>query len=226
MCALSPQSPHFLSYLLEESGRLSQLQGNCGRTIRRFLDQAFTDDRLLLVFRTESNFEFPLYPLSYAAAAINLQRTIAEIDQTFGSTELLPIEGISIASADKSLCRIEVEIKLSERPTTVKASQTLLQKLHVVLSLFAREPIFVEYTDVQQAITEVLDSEVPKTLSQAESLHQRFCKVLAGDAAAAGGLPGPFLTAIEVMDPVLYSKIDAIFEAEYQAELEAEARMR
>lgn len=39
-------------------------------------------------------------------------------------------------------------------------------------------------------------------------------------------LYGPFLTAIEVMDPVLYSKIDAIFEAEYQAELEAEARMR
>lgn len=225
MCALSPQSPHFLSYLLEESGRLSQLQGNCGRTIRRFLDQAFTDDRLLLVFRTESNFEFPLYPLSYAAAVLNLRHVIAEIDQTIGRTELLPIERVSISSADKSLCRIEVEIKLAERPTTVKASQALLMTLHDVLSRFARQIIFVEYTDVQLAISDVLDSEVPKTLSQAESLHQRFCKVLAGDAAAAGGLPGPFLTAIEVMDPVLHTKIDAIFEAEYQAELEAEARL-
>lgn len=226
-------------YFYREIHRLLSLDGNCGRVVRRFIEQSFPAGTLLYRMPVYGDPSHPHFPVVLAEAAVLLEQAVIDAHKAFPDEELetffsvIALEPVVLAESD-----LTVRIDLKEMPETLADKRALLSSLVRLLEYLEASIRFGAHTlyalprfnapdQVSELIRYGIEGLIAYEGDDPEAYYEKqlalFLQAYAGDTRNALHLPGRSLSAIRLLNPTAYAQIEQIFEMERQQELEAEA---
>lgn len=114
----------------DEISRLLRLEGNCGRTLRRFIEQSFPGGVMLFPMPVYGDSSHPHFPVIVAEAAVLLARAVVEAGEGIGLVDIPQFfSDIRLESVDVKGGELVVRVELKSIPDSVNDKRALLDTL-------------------------------------------------------------------------------------------------